>query len=503
MELPDRADSALDYKGGVPAAMASMTLVDVSVVVVGAGVSGLKCAHRLLNDEAHRFSSDEVVVLEAQDRIGGRILTDSTLSKLGYTYDLGAAWFHDSLTNPVLDEAVKDGSFQWDRDGYYDDKDILVYAEEASGPIDINGLKIARVVEEMEKFIEIHYFENIGAADMPLQQIAQMFLDKYGSRLTAPQKQYCQRFIRYFELWDGLSWDQISAKFCILDHNGRNLYNKLGYDFVIRKLAADIPSGVIRKNQQVTNIDTSNSGYVVIETSSGLKLRTKYVVVSVPLSVLKLPSDHEYGISWNPPLPAKMGRSMEAMHFGALGKVIFEFERIWWPDEDRFLILPRGDAKNSKETITEVPAPYSYPTYVVNYAAVHHENPRASLVLLTQSPLTEFLEANPDKAWSYYKPMLSKLCNGSIPDPINTMTSQWTLNPYARGSYLALGPGDEAEGINHFLGSEIGYGPGDDRIRFAGEHTATEGTCCVHGAFMSGIRESEWILDRWQEKLAL
>lgn len=485
--------------------MTQMTVVDVEVCVVGAGVSGLKCAHALVNDKSNKFSPSDIVVLEAQQRIGGRILTDTSLSKHGYSYDLGAAWFHDSLTNVVLQESIDDGSFNFDTDGYYDDKDIAVYAEEDDGPLDMDGLKINRVVEEMEKFIEIHFFENLGTEDMSLPQILVKYMEKYGSRLTTQQKKYCERVTRYYELWDGISWDQISAKFCVMDHNGRNLYNIKGYDFVIQKLAAGLPEGTVRKNQQIKSIDTSNASYVEVETTSGLKLKTRYVVLSVPLSILKLEPLHPYGISWNPPLPKKMSKALDSLHFGALGKVIFEFDTVWWPtDQDRFLILPKANAGNVKKELDDIPPPYTYPTFAVNYAAVHHKNPRASLVLLTQAPLTNYLEANPEKAWTYYKPMLSKLAKGSnVPDPINTITSPWTQNPYARGSYVALHPGDEAEGINHFLGTDNGYGPGDERIRFVGEHTALEGAGCVHGAYMSGQREAQWILDEWKQKASL
>jgi phytoene dehydrogenase-like protein len=47
-----------------------MKLTDVDVVVVGAGLAGLSCARHLMN---RRVSC---IVLEADDRIGGRLKTD-------------------------------------------------------------------------------------------------------------------------------------------------------------------------------------------------------------------------------------------------------------------------------------------------------------------------------------------------------------------------------------------------------------------------------------------
>ncbi|NKF31884.1 FAD-dependent oxidoreductase, partial [Pseudomonas sp. BGM005] len=54
-------------------------------IVIGAGMSGVTAA-RMLADAGER-----VVVLEARERIGGRMSTDRTA---GFPVDLGASWIH-------------------------------------------------------------------------------------------------------------------------------------------------------------------------------------------------------------------------------------------------------------------------------------------------------------------------------------------------------------------------------------------------------------------------
>lgn len=62
------------------------------VIVIGAGISGLTAARDLGID------GYDVLVLEARDRIGGRIWTSR---ELGLPIDLGASWIHGFEDNPI------------------------------------------------------------------------------------------------------------------------------------------------------------------------------------------------------------------------------------------------------------------------------------------------------------------------------------------------------------------------------------------------------------------
>ena len=77
----------------------------------------------------------------------------------------------------------------------------------------------------------------------------------------------------------------------------------------------------------------------------------------------------------------------------------------------------------------------------------------------------------------------------SIPTPKGTVSSDWGKDPFALGaySYAAPGcrPGDRSE-----LASPVGR-----TLFFAGEATSADYPCTVHGAWLSGVRAAEELLE--------
>lgn len=64
------------------------------VLIVGSGASGLYAAYCLVNQ---KLTSD-IIILEAEDRIGGRI---HTVPFNDHCIDLGAQWIHGGGDNPL------------------------------------------------------------------------------------------------------------------------------------------------------------------------------------------------------------------------------------------------------------------------------------------------------------------------------------------------------------------------------------------------------------------
>src|ERR1700756_266935 len=66
---------------------------EVDIAVIGAGAAGIGAARRLVDK-----GSVSVLVLEARDRVGGRV---HTIEPTGFPLDRGAEWLHSADRNPL------------------------------------------------------------------------------------------------------------------------------------------------------------------------------------------------------------------------------------------------------------------------------------------------------------------------------------------------------------------------------------------------------------------
>ncbi|HIG27169.1 MAG TPA: FAD-dependent oxidoreductase [Verrucomicrobiales bacterium] len=70
----------------------------MKIIIVGAGFSGLSAAYKL------HESGAEVLVLEARDRVGGRVYSKELSN--GAVVEMGGEWIHEgnNLYNSLIDE---------------------------------------------------------------------------------------------------------------------------------------------------------------------------------------------------------------------------------------------------------------------------------------------------------------------------------------------------------------------------------------------------------------
>ncbi|VEU21421.1 DEKNAAC102701 [Brettanomyces naardenensis] len=471
--------------------MAEETAEHHEVIVLGAGIAGLKCCEDL------HVRDVDFIALEARDRFGGRIYTDRSGKA---SYEIGPSWAHDTLMNPLFDEIVDS---DYDFDLYYDDDEPYYFGEKLEDG-DFRSYRVLQVVEELKKYIELAYFQELGRKDVPLKEICLNYAFRQRKLLSPEQIIYAPQFLRLLELWHGISWEATSSKYALVDNVGRNCVLRNGYDQVINNIVKKLPPDRLFKNSVVSKIhyDAKN---IELFTTDNHRYTCDYLVVTVPQSILQLEPEEQGGIKWEPELPERIETPLDRMSFGKLGKFVFEFAEPFWKhhDTDRFIAVANPDPSET-ETILgalkhnrvptlprideeQLPRPWDFPVLILN---LYRVNGVPSLLCFTQGPLTEYLERNPAEAWNYMKPIISRLAKKpeDVLEPENVISSQWTLDPYSRGSYAACRPGDDPTDLVIQLTRGIG------NVRFAGEHTILDGAGAVHGAWMSGKREAKYIL---------
>lgn len=76
-----------------------------------------------------------------------------------------------------------------------------------------------------------------------------------------------------------------------------------------------------------------------------------------------------------------------------------------------------------------------------------------------------------------------------LPNPVHAIVTRWGKDPFALGSYSFVGP--EATGEDYdVLGKPV-----DNKVFFAGEATCRTHPASVHGAYMSGLRAANEVLE--------
>lgn len=418
------------------------------VIVIGAGIAGLAAADFLDN------KGFDVVILEARDRIGGRIFTDRSLN--GIPLDLEASWIHGFNGNPitVLAEGYGIETVPTDYDS------ITIY--------DANGNEIDEVKEvEMEsrfaRFALLLDEEELDLDyDASIQEAVDIFIEEEnlsGEALneflytvnTDIEHDYAGDVadLSYYEFDEDLGYP------------GGDVLFPEGYEQIINGLSEGLD---IRLNHVVTKVDYSGEGVRVStadETFSG-----KYAISTLPLGVLEKGS-----VEFYPSLPERKLDAIENLEMGVLNKVYLLFPEVFW-DEDSELI---GYIGNEKGHWAEFYNMYFYIGEPILLAFNAAEYGR------------EIEELSDEEIISDVMLVLEKIYGEDIPNPNGYLITRWGSDEFSGGSYSYTAAG--ATGDDFDILAE----PLENKLFFAGEATSRNYHGSVHGAFLSGIREAERI----------
>jgi polyamine oxidase len=199
------------------------------------------------------------------------------------------------------------------------------------------------------------------------------------------------------------------------------------------------------------------------------------IVCTVPLGVLR------HGlIDFSPALPQELTLGISKLSYGALGKIFFKFDSVFWSkDNDQFIYYPTPTNGAIDETSI-----FSYMTVTSNNWIMSGTK---ELSVQIVEPLTQRIEAMTSKEdiYAFFEPLFRLFRTEpykELPPLINLETTHWTQDPFAGfGTYTADKTGDDPDIWMNAIANRK-----SSRLQFAGEHCTRIGNGCVHGAFATG-----------------
>ena len=426
----------------------------LDVIIVGAGIAGLAAARRLKSQGA------SVLILEARNRIGGRVWTDQSIS--GVPLDLGASWVQGINGNPIAALArnfnLRTLPTDFDNLALYDSSGRRFSNSEVER-IDKN---YQRMVQSLDRLREA--MQNQGQDDISLQAgIDRVLVRRIVSDKERTELNYAVHAVIEEEYATNASdlslfnWDQDQ------EFRGQSVIFPRGYGQITDALARGMD---IRLNQRVNRIEYGKQE-VKIETDQNT-LTAKRVIVTLPLGVLQ-----RGVITFSPALPEAKIKAIGRLGMGVLNKIFLRFPRVFWPkDRDTF-----GVVSERKSEWAEWVDYYKYTGQPV-------------LLGLNSGKHARDLEAlTDDSVAAAAMQVLRGIYGRSIPDPDGVVVTRWGSDPFSLGAYSSISPG--ASGQDYDTLAE----PVGDRVFFAGEATSRSYPATVHGAFLSGEREARRISD--------
>ncbi|MFM9140633.1 MAG: flavin monoamine oxidase family protein [Solirubrobacterales bacterium] len=407
------------------------------VVVIGAGMAGLGAA-RVLKDRRI-----DVVLLEARERIGGRV---HTVERFGTKIDLGASWIHDSRGNPLTEVAKRAGLQTVPTD--YE----AVRARFAGGE-PVSGAQLERAFAAYESIQTSLYRRARRSPRSPLAPARRAGIARQS--LPAPDRKVLD-WILGVEIPLDLAADPSALS---LDGYYEGETWNGGPDLMIRGGAAQLVQALAtgleaRTGAEVKAVARDGRG-VRVTTASGEQITADGCIVTVPLGVLK-----GQAIRFDPPLPARQRRAIAGVGFGLLEKTFLSYDEAWWPDEAQVLgtvgaPLDQAVAALTLERLTGTPLAVGF----------------------TGGSWAERIEASEETTEEVVKSLRAGF--GDAATPTGAFSTAWKRDPFARGSYSHLAPGTDAS-WRAVLGRAAGRGG------LGGEHTSIARPSTMDGAWLAG-----------------
>ena len=424
------------------------------VVVVGAGIAGLAAASRL------RRAGIACVVLEARDRIGGRL---HTVDLSGVPVDLGGSWIHHPIGNPIsalCDESASRATpatphrrcrrttgpsadtsttpkprstREQESDAFWDAVDAL---SDRLGP-DATGL------DAIEAYVAERGFTGAVARRVRQALRAEVEADA-GDRADNNSL----RWMTYGEEFEGPGARRVAPR--RLPVGGRGAGERTRRP-------------VQHRSRLGGGRDRRHSGEM-----RGRFGRNRLACRSSPC-----PSACSSGAAprFDPPLPAPVQRAVDALGFGRYEKIALRFESAFWRDDgiSHLIVFPSDDAEPAM-WVFDLDGFGAGPVLCAHL--FHTLTPHA-------------LDRAHEQAVDWLRDVLADVYGHPVPDPIAAAVTSWASDPFTGGAYSHCPPGADPSMLD-LLGE-----PMHGRLLLAGEHTQSARYGYADGAYVSGLRAAD------------
>ncbi|CAK9144125.1 unnamed protein product [Ilex paraguariensis] len=315
-----------------------------------------------------------------------------------------------------------------------------------------------------------------------------------------------------------------------------------GYMSIIESLASVLPAGLIQLGRKVTKIEWQPHGQQLLETDSGrgnrpVKLHfcdgstmlADHIIVTVSLGVLKKGIREDSGM-FNPPLPTWKTGAILRLGYGVVNKLFLKLSSLGDQEGDNFnkfpflqMVFHQSDSKLRHPKIpwwmrkTDSLCPiYTKSKVLLSWFAGREALELESfedeeIIKAVSATFSSFLSNSRYQINS----ISHELCNGN--GRVNFVESwnerelkfdkvlktQWGTDPLFLGSYsyVAVGSsGDDLDTMAKPLPQNINQESNAStplQILFAGEATHRTHYSTTHGAYFSGLREANRLLQHF------
>lgn len=437
------------------------------VVVLGAGAAGLAAASRLAEQGL------DVVVLEARDRIGGRL---HTLRPAGWSVPLevGAEFIHGDL--PDLSEVIRRARLKTPES--VGEHLRLLHGKRQSFRFD----KLwSRIFQRLQKILKSEY----SSGDLSFAE----FCERYCGDLTPEERTAAISYVEGFNAADSrlISCRWLDGSDAASGQGGDAAAYRIpaGYDKVLNWLRGRLSPEAVHLNTVARSIRWKPGRVEIkVESSTGKPLPAivaQRAVIALPWAVLR-PSDaaagsrgkQAAGIRFQPDLTEKWHASRGIMT-GAATKLSLRFKkRFWEPITGPNLSFLHANREPFTAWWTTDPVRSPILTGWAAGGAVDR------LVALKPQQVLDAALQSLAKLLGLEVPQLQALL-------VDWHLSDWQNDPFARGAYTYVAAG--------CLDAPVHLAkPVAETLYFAGEATAGYYSGTVGGAILSGYRAAAELL---------